>query len=375
MPDSGGEIAAHRFTALDSLRGLCALAVVLFHFKTGGLLSNLPAIRHGWIFVDFFFVLSGFVLAHAYFGRVGREVSVWRFLGLRLGRIYPLHAAVLAAMVVLELVKLAMPGLGAREAFGPGRTVPDLIASLLLLHSSGFTRDLVWNVPSWSIAAEFWAYAAFALLVLTRRIWPFALLAAVSVLTLLAVNPDLYDATYDAGTIRCFYGFSLGVITWSLRGETDWRPSPMLAALAELLFVAAVIGFATVVWGGPRTLAAPILFAGAVFVFADDAGPVSRLLATRLPVLLGTLSYSIYMIHPLVQGRVMEALARFGLARTGVADSVTATGLTADAITLVMLVLVIGVAALAYRWIEKPARDWSRRRLRAPAVEAEAPTF
>ena len=109
---AGGRLSgARRFAALDSLRGLCALAVVLFHFRTDGVLTNLAPIRRGWMFVDFFFVLSGFVLAHAYFGRIGRQVAPLRFLGLRLGRIYPLHAAVLAAIRDMPLETMRVDSL------------------------------------------------------------------------------------------------------------------------------------------------------------------------------------------------------------------------------------------------------------------------
>ncbi len=335
--------------------------MVLFHFRTEGVLANLPAIRRGWMFVDFFFVLSGFVLAHAYFTRIGRHVSPWRFLGLRLGRIYPLHLAIMLLMLAAE-IGLALVG-GGRDAFGPGRTPAEFAQSLLLLHASGVTDRLVWNGPSWSIAAEFWAYAAFAALALTRRIWPFALLGAGAGLTLLAVHPDLYEASFDLGTVRCFYGFSLGVLVWRLRGEPAWRPPAWLATVAELLFVAAIIGFASLVWGGARTLVAPILFAGAVYIFADDAGLLSRLLRLKPFAVAGTLSYGVYMVHPFVQARLMEALAQTGLAATGSPDRLTATGWPADSITLLMLVLVLAVAAVAYRFVEQPARTSTRRRM------------
>lgn len=367
---------AHRFAALDSLRGVCALGVALFHFHTEGVLTNLPSIRRGWMLVDFFFVLSGFVLAHAYWGRIGKDVRPLRFLALRLGRIYPLHLAVLLVMVALELL-LAASGdaLAHRAAFAPGHTGGELLASLLLLNSSGLLDRLVWNGPSWSIAAEFWAYVLFAAVAMTGRLWLFALAGGGAGLALLLLHPDLYDASFDFGTLRCLYGFSLGVLVWAWRGEPTWRPSPALATAAELLMIAAVIGFTAMVWGGPLTLIAPILFAAAVSVFADDAGLVSRLFGTVPFALLGTLSYSIYMVHPFVQARLMEVLARAGLAQAGATDRVTATGWTADAIAIVMVAIMLVVAALTYRWIERPGRAWSRRRFGAPPEERAAPTF
>jgi peptidoglycan/LPS O-acetylase OafA/YrhL len=363
----------HRFAALDSLRGLCAVIVVLFHFKTEGALTNLLPIRKGWLFVDFFFVLSGFVLAHAYFRRIGRDVSVWRFLGLRLGRIYPLHIAILLAMLALELALWASNGaLASRPAFAPGHGVGEWIASALLLNSSGFTDTLVWNGPSWSIAAEFWAYVLFALLVLTRRVWPFAITAVAALVTLLLFQPDLHEASYGFGTVRCIYGFSLGVLLWAYRSGDAWQPTPALATAAELFMVAAIIVFTSAIWSDEPTLLGPPLFACAVFVFASDAGLVSRLLRAAPFVAIGTLSYSIYMVHPFVQPRLMELFARFGLAETGTPDRLLLTGWAADAATLLMLAIVI---AVTYRCIEVPARRWSRRKLRAPTVEKVAPTF
>ena len=92
--------ASTRFDVLDAMRGICALIVALYHFNTTGLLSQLGIVKHGWIFVDYFFVLSGFVIAHSYGARLAeRTVGVPRFIALRFGRIYPLHIVVLAAIV------------------------------------------------------------------------------------------------------------------------------------------------------------------------------------------------------------------------------------------------------------------------------------
>jgi peptidoglycan/LPS O-acetylase OafA/YrhL len=360
-----------RFAALDALRGVCALLVALFHFnfQGEGAIAGVQAVQKGWLFVDFFFVLSGFVLAHAYWGRIGGEVGPWRFLGLRLGRIYPLHLAVLLAMIVLELAGTMI----GRDAFAGDRSVDGLVASLLLLHSSGATGGLVWNSPSWSIAAEFWAYVLFAALALTGRVWLFVPAGLVG-LALVATAPvELHDATFGFGTARCVFGFSLGVLLWAYAGRP--RFGTVTATAAEAGVLLAVWLLATFVWTGWPPLLGPPLFALAVLVFAAEAGLVSRLLKTRAFLALGTLSYSIYMVHPFVQARLMEALARVGLAATGRPDRLLVTGVAADAVVMLMLAAVIATAALTYRWIERPVRGWSRRRLHAPAVEKVAPTF
>src|SRR5690348_368784 len=90
-----------RFVALDSWRGICAVLVVLFHFTSvlPSALDGSMFIRNSYLFVDFFFVLSGFVLCHGYRGRIAGTHDAWRFALRRFARVWPLHAVVLACFV------------------------------------------------------------------------------------------------------------------------------------------------------------------------------------------------------------------------------------------------------------------------------------
>ena len=102
-----------RFHALDSWRGLCAVLVALLHYHAIWHLHEFPLIRNSYLFVDFFFVLSGFVIAHAYGDRIGDLADFGRFVALRLGRLWPLHATVLGLFLVVEIVALVLePWLG-----------------------------------------------------------------------------------------------------------------------------------------------------------------------------------------------------------------------------------------------------------------------
>ena len=75
----------------------------MFHFRVTSHVNDLAVVQHGWLFVDFFFVLSGFVLAHAYGERLrSGQVDGFRFMLLRIGRIYPLHLVLLATMILFE---------------------------------------------------------------------------------------------------------------------------------------------------------------------------------------------------------------------------------------------------------------------------------
>ena len=92
---AGGE----RFLALDSLRGLLASTIVFFHLPTDGFLWKLRYVQNGYLAVTFFFVLSGFVIGTTYGERLAKGFPLKRFLGLRLGRIYPLHLFMILVMI------------------------------------------------------------------------------------------------------------------------------------------------------------------------------------------------------------------------------------------------------------------------------------
>jgi peptidoglycan/LPS O-acetylase OafA/YrhL len=90
-------VASVRFETLDSWRGICALLVAVFHMPLAGALAGNQFIRGSYLFVDFFFVLSGFVIAHAYGAKLTRGEGLAKFMVTRFGRLFPLHAFMLLA--------------------------------------------------------------------------------------------------------------------------------------------------------------------------------------------------------------------------------------------------------------------------------------
>src|SRR6266446_3449491 len=93
-----------RFEVLDSWRGICAMMVVLYHIPEFFFFSDLAVIRSGWLFVDFFFVLSGFVTTHAYGTELANLGGALQFIRKRFFRIYPLHFCTFAAFLVWILL-------------------------------------------------------------------------------------------------------------------------------------------------------------------------------------------------------------------------------------------------------------------------------
>src|SRR3546814_8342900 len=160
--------------ALTSLRGIAALLVVCYHFS-GGFLPNLDPGRYsdfvpkGYLWVDLFFVLSGFIITHAYgdaFAERARWGSIRAFLFARMARIYPLHLFVLAAFMGLELVRWGLEVLGhARfhEApFSDATHVGAIVTNVMMLLAGGVADSPTWNWHAWSIAAEWFAYLSFS---------------------------------------------------------------------------------------------------------------------------------------------------------------------------------------------------------------------
>jgi len=367
-----------RFRILDSWRGIAALCVVLFHFEAADHIYALRFIRHSYLFVDFFFVLSGFVIAHAYGDKLKSPLEVWQFIVRRFGRVWPLHITVLAAFIAVAVFKYGLTaGLGmsaTTSAFDAAGSTPlaSLPVEVLLLQAVDVTDRLTWNTPSWSISAEFWTYILFALIVLLLprfRTIAFAVAAFLGAATVVAFSHHGMDVTYDLGLPRSIFGFSVGYLVYWARPRIGPMP-PALAYIAEVLTVLAIFAFVTMTNRSPLSYAAPFVFAIAVYVFSYELGPVSRLL--RRPVFqnLGLWSYSIYMIHALIAfviGLVVSELQkRLGVdlwhvvVEDGISKRVIVSDhvLLLDAIHLAYAAAVVAISAFSYRLIEQPGRRY-----------------
>ncbi len=378
-----------RLETLDSWRGICALLVAVMHFPASGPVAESLVVRNAYLFVDYFFVLSGFVIAYGYGARLVNGVNYLRFVILRIGRIYPLHVAVLALFVAFEALRWAVPALAGNGAapFTDGNSPIELMTSLALLNGMGVDSRLTWNGPSWSISAEFWTYLLFGGLVvlLGRRSWIALVVAVVTAPSVLYLfSPDYMDATWDLGFIRCVYGFSLGALLHFLAGDrllsTKARQAsePTVRAVAR----ASVIEFAAIVLVGlfvalagdnAASIAAPFVFALTLYVFVLEGGVFSRMLRTRLFQWLGVLSYGIYMVHIFVQARMINlasVLEKFvGVELIGAfqinGQDFYGFGLNGPVfgtlMVAAMIVAVVAVALIAHLLIEKPFQRLSRR--------------
>ena len=358
----GAEKNAARFRALDGWRGFVAPMIALFHFHINSHIASATLIRHSWVLVDFFFVLSGFVITHAYAGRLGAWPERAIFLLRRLARLWPLHVTMLALFVALECYSSLTTGAGFTSARSPFA----IVTNLLLIQSLGLHNSLTWNTPAWAVSTEFYTYIAFVAVVALRageqtRAVLSLVIAAASVAILIFVSRYGMHETFGFGYFRCLYGFFLGAFTHTVWSK--FRLNAALGSAAEIAMTLIVIAYLLFALGHPafEYLATP-LFALMVWVFASDSGIVSRLLMSRVCEKLGAWSYAIYMVQMFIITLIFSALDSFhagstGFESDGSEEVILRNAFVADAFTLVYLAVVIGIGALAWRFIEIPGQS------------------
>lgn len=370
---------AHRFKAIDGLRGLAALLVVIFHLQVYSHFAITDWFRNIMSLMDFFFVLSGFVMSATFYRRIrdGRQVA--GYVIRRFGRIWPLHMAVLSVFVALELARLLVGGSYLESEVFTGPKSPEMLAAnVLMIHALGVSPTPTWNYPAWSISVEFAAYLAFIPFALLRISRPGLLATGLAVAAAAMVYrfaPDYMNADVGFGVFRCMAGFFLGFCVWRVyaRFIEGRKASFLLWSLIECLMMAAVWLYIDRIHEGPWTMLAPFLYAGFVFTFIVEAGFVSRLVAWKPFLYLGTWSYSVYMIHALIL-----VLSAFGMkilaAKTALIETVVVQGplspgevfdlgglWVGDVVVLLHLTVVILIASVSFRLIEEPCRLYSQR--------------
>ena len=368
---ASAEGTTREIPSLTPLRGVAALFVVAFHLRF--YIPNLhyqqtaPLFMFGYLWVDFFFILSGFIIAHVYGANLERGLSGFpytRFLYLRWCRIYPLHAAVIAFFVAFELIAWALhaslavvPGF---EPFSQTHTLPGIATHLLLINSLHLHDKLLWNFPAWSISAEWIAYLAFPVLALalqrrTALVSWLGFVVLLGLLNLLALtNGGRLALHHDWGAVRCLLEFSLGILVHEAyrRRSLD----SLLRSDAAFALTLSWILFAMGQW--LRDILIVPVFAALVLCAARNEGLVKRAFATRPLRHLGEISYSIYMVNILIFQVVHFAWSAVGWGVFGANLSVGASWM----VWLAAMGLVVAVSHASHRWIESPARAWLRCR-------------
>jgi peptidoglycan/LPS O-acetylase OafA/YrhL len=372
VPDSpavtDGDVTERRWIPFDGLRALLVMGVMAHHVEWN-LGDTTPIFEAGWLPVDGFFVLSGFLITNALIREfdVRGTIDIAGFLARRLARLYPALLAVLAAIAVVALVADDRPF---------GDVWPSLASSASLGHNFNYrgVSPLLTEVgPFWSLGIEFQFYIVFPFVALglltagaSRRVWLTVLVAVIVVSAtwraLLGVErfPDSYMWTH----VR------LDSITWGVLiavamywGRLQGAPARVVRAVAAASLVALVWIYLNLGGFDARTYDWGITVAGLASAGVVAAllllptSTMARLFSWRPLVELGKRSYSAYLWHQLVflfLVRHTSVGQRFR--PDGDRDWLLGFGLAAVgyAVTFVL-------ADLTYRFVEQPLLAWSRR--------------
>ncbi len=322
--------------------------------------------------MDFFFVMSGFLISGAYADRLRNWRDIGRFTKSRFARLWPLHAAMLALFVAIEAAKaIALPGIGAQPPFTGSKSISSIFTNIAMIHSLGIHHTLTWNAPSWTVSVEFYTYLIFALSCVflpNRPVTSASALAAVGAVGVIFIARKL-DANYDYGLFRCFYGFFCGVLTRHVFAAAPPRRRGRRTFATSLELVAVLGAFTYIIafGGGWLGYGGPLIFSGFIWLYAGETGGVAQLFAAPPLVRLGEISYSIYLVHfPIIvltalSLRLLEHVTGFSFLAhgyKGLDQMVFIEGpkWILDAVMAVYLLVVIAVANLTYAYIETPGR-------------------
>ena len=374
-------------TTLTPLRGIAALLMVVFHFNLFVMPVIDPAItqlhRRWYLLVDFFFILSGFIMVYVYGSGFAERVSgasFGRYMAARFARIYPLHlfsllwvVGIYGWVVGLRHVKLDAT---TQLVFDPA-AIP---LHVFMLHGFNTVWTATWNTPAWSVGSEWLMYLLFPFLMpVFRRIPMAGKLVLVALMAgfyayltrPLAAGPPfkpwlphiswmIDNIMFPESFFRCLAGFVLGMITHDLY-QQQWAERGLKRGI---VFGGLGVGLA-VAWHFllPDLLTIwvfPLLILGAAY----NTGRVATLLKTKLFQRLGDWSYSIYMVHiPIMFTFLAVQLANQPASAPKPGPTAVVYGPQGPITCLVYVMLVLAVSALTYRFVEVPARHWLNARL------------
>lgn len=338
------------FDVLDGLRGVAAIAIAIVHAPFLWPRSVPSDVFYdAYLAVDFFFVLSGFVLAYSYSRRLETDLSPAAFMVMRLVRLYPLYFLGLSIALIAEFDALRQGRIDA------GASLWRIGCGVLFLPTRlGHSPNLYpMNFPAWSLFSELAANCVFALL--GKRLSSPVLIAIVAVAGLALVwavasqslgfgalegsmNAGVQWPGFWAGLLRVAYSFFAGVIAfrlWRVGGSRIAIPAPALAAILIAILVAPPWRAHQIEMDLAATM---VVFPAIVLLGANSA---SAGLERRLFAFLGRISYGVYVLQVPIYAVVKLAVGR---------DETHLAWAAASFFAVVVL------AAIAERVFDKPLR-------------------
>jgi peptidoglycan/LPS O-acetylase OafA/YrhL len=362
--------SAHKYLSnLTVLRGVAAIWVVVYHFQALICQFVLPEqtllIQKGYLMVDLFFIMSGFIICHVYNQSFQSGVTLRNFRNFivaRFARIYPLHFFILIFLIILVAAGNSWNTINDPKAIAP---------NVFLLHSFGFNKIFTWNVPSWSISAEWWAYIAFPVVSIfifrEKRLAVIVLgvLAFIAYMAIMywlprhdpfdpnAVVPHNLDVTFDFGFLRGLAGFISGMLVYRAY-ESGVMSRFFQNDLTAWVFIIVTI---LCLHFGVNDFLYIILFIVLVYIFALNKGKLNAICNNKLLQYLGKISYSIYLSSVFLFLIIaLDVKTLPGVKYTE--HTHIAYFWLGFAYCIAFLIIHIGISSLTYYKIEKPCRKY-----------------
>jgi len=351
---------------LTPLRGIAALGVAIFHFQVYLIRfidkDKSMFVDKLYLMVDLFFIMSGFLILHVYREQFVEKISMAsfkKFIVARFARVYPLHLITLLLLISLYFLQ--------RYDLDSFYNLHAIASHIFLLHSFPLNNELTWNVPSWSISAEWWAYMLFPGLCLfiakNKKLGVSLLLLCIIACYILLLfyiprndiptggNRQNLDITYDYGFLRSIAGFTTGMLLY-LFYSLSWVKKIFSSDIFLGIYIVLII--TALHLGLPDIIFIPG-FCILVLLVTCNRGKISFAINNKSLNFLGDISYSVYMIHFLLIIVLNKLIFKLGY-RFNYNESLPFLKGAALCATYVIILLVL--SAISYRFLEKPFRKY-----------------
>lgn len=311
------------YEILDGLRGVAALLVLMYHVCEGYAFASgaetIDSINHGYLAVDFFFILSGFVIGYAYDDRWGKTLTTGNFIKRRLIRLHPM--VIMGAVIGLIFFLLQGSVTWEGEHVGMTRVVVALICGMLFIPAvkggfyevRGNGEAFPLNGPAWSLFFEYIGNILYALFIRRFPTWMVGVLAAVLGMGLcamtwlnlgggdmLGVGWTMSDYGLLTGGLRMMFPFTMGLLISRLvhpapTKHTFWPCSLLLIAVFLVPYISSGEGAVVSLNGLFESLAVALIFPAVVWLGAH--GTVTGRFSSAICKFLGDISFPVYIIH------------------------------------------------------------------------------
>lgn len=376
---------------LTPLRGIAALLTVMFHVDlmigNGGnaliKIKDSMVLTRMYLMVDFFFILSGFIMCHVYNKWFAESVTTHqfkRFSIARFARVYPMHFVTLLYTIFLFSItaKLGIPNIPVLQVSNSGYSIA---TNLLLLHSMNMHNWFSWDHASWSISTEWWAYMVFPFLVkpmfrlkqvgiMTTVLLCFAgyLIITYFIVPLVTIPPEIpfvkidparlsVNVAYEFGFLRCLCGFILGMAVYQCY-TAQFGKRILSNGYTFILFTA---GLFTCMHFDLPDVFTIIFFPLLLLSGAYGSTNLNRFFATKPLQRLGDWSFSIYLVHQPLLFTLGAIMAYINPADPNLKPTGPPPQPSMPVIWLIFIgftILTLLVSYLTYNFIEVPARNW-----------------